>query len=696
MSGPAWRVGADIGGTFTDIIALAEDGALLRVKTPSTVDDYSRGIVEGLRGAMSAAALGATAGVVHGTTVATNAILEEESRSLALITTRGFRDVLELRRSRRPTLYDLRWTPPPVLVDRGLRLEVDERVAIGGETVRPLREEDVAACIEQIRGAGVEAVAICLLNSFADATHEERVAELVAAALPEVKLTRSSAVSPEPREFERASTTVVNAFLLPVVDDYLSTLERSLVEIGIEAPLRIMQSDGTTAMGGPIRRSPFRIIESGPAAGVTAAARLAAEIGREAVVTFDMGGTTAKASLVEDGRANLAQELEVGDSVNRGGGLIRGAGYVVRSPCIDITEIGSGGGSIAWIDDGGALRVGPRSAGSDPGPACYGKGGEEATVTDAHVVLGYLNPDGIAGGTKSIDPELAAAAIGRLGERLEMAPEAVAHGIVSIATATMRRAVRAVSVERGRDPRAHSLMSFGGAGGLHAAALARGMEMPEVIVPIVAGLFSSFGLLFADLAATRIAPHRARLGPAAAAAIGERARALGAEAAAELRRLHGAEAEGVDVWLSLRYVGQASTLTLPWRDAEADPVAAAVAAFHAEHRRVYGQAAEEEPVEMTLIRATAVRRPPRLTFAEVAERHLADAARRPPSSRRIYLDPERGYEETPAIGRAALLDGPREGPLAIDEDETTILVPPGFTASLDPSGSILLRASEAA
>jgi N-methylhydantoinase A len=415
-------------------------------------------------------------------------------------------------------------------------------------------------------------------------------------------------------------------------------------------------------------------------------------MGRDAIVTFDMGGTTAKASLVEEGRVDLTEELEVGDALNRGGGFMRGAGHVVRAACVDLTEVGSGGGSIAWIDGGGALRVGPRSAGSSPGPACYDDGGTDATVTDAHVVLGWVNPEAIAGGTKPLRADLAQAAVGRLAERLGLSVEDTAHGIVTIATATMRRAVRAVSVERGRDARLHSLVAFGGAGGLHAAALAEEMEMPEVIVPVVAGLFSSLGLLFADIAVMRVAALRLPLGEETRGQLGGVAARLAAEAVEELCARHGAgDADGdvgtVEVLVNLRYVGQLSTLMLPF-DAGAD-LGALTDAFHREHRRAYGQSAEDEAVEVVAVRARAVRGSSMPSFAELAREELR---REPeaPCSRSIYLGPALGRQEAVVLTRVALVAGPVAGPAVIEEPEATVLVPPGFVATLDATGSVVL------
>jgi N-methylhydantoinase A len=695
VSADGWRIGADIGGTFTDIVALGPAGEIRRLKVPSTVEDYSRGICDALERELASSALEAVDQVVHGTTIATNAILEERTAELALITTRGFRDVLELRRSRRPTLYDLTWRPPPVLVERHLRLGVEERTAADGSVLTPLSEQDVLRCVEVLRAERVTAVAVCLLHAYANPHHERRIAEILGVELPGVRVTLSSAIAPEPGEFERVSTTTVNGSLLPVVEDYLVRLEASLGALGVRAPLQIMQSDGTTAWAHVVRERPFLIIESGPAAGVSAAARLAEEMGREAIVTFDMGGTTAKASLVEHHRPDLAAELEVGNSLNRGGGFMRSSGYLVRAACVDLTEVGSGGGSIAWIDRGGALRVGPTSAGSSPGPACYDGGGTDATVTDAHVVLGYVNPRAIAGGNKPLRADLATEAVARLAESLGLSVLDTAFGIFTIATATMRRAVRAVSVERGRDPRGHTLVAFGGAGGIHACALAAEMDMEEVVVPIAAGLFSSLGLLFADTAVSRMAAVRVPLSSGAAEVIDDRAAGLAQEAAAELRALHPERGEPeVQTRVHLRYVGQSSTLMLPY--VVGTDVAALAEAFHVEHRRSYGQSAEHEQVEVTAVRVRASWRAPALSFAGLAREEIERRGRGPDddvaaSSRGLYFGPAIGTLPAGILDRATLVGGPRSGPLVIEEAEATILVPPGATASLDATGSVILR-----
>jgi len=695
-TGATWRVGVDIGGTFTDFVILAPDSRMQRLKILSTPDNYARAITEGLRNVLSDDARRGIDTLVHGTTVATNAILQGTRQNIALVTTRGFRDTLELRRGRRPDSYALNWTPPPPLVERALRLEVNERLDAVGQVVVPLEDADVDRCIQVAQDNGIAAIAICLINAYANPVHERRIAERIAAALPHVKVTCSSLIAPEPGEFERTSTTVVNALLLPVVHEYLHGLEGALREIGVTPQPQVMQSDGTTAGVPLVCERPYLIIESGPAAGMVAAASLVEELGRPSVITFDMGGTTAKAGLIKDHRVALNDEQEVGHSINRGAGFSKGAGYVVRGACVDLTEVGSGGGSVAWVDNGGALRVGPQSTGASPGPACYGLGGHEPTVTDANVVLGYVNPEAIAGGRKRIHRDLAHEAMLKLAHRLGVSELEAAWAVFCVANATMRRAIRAVSVERGYDPRRFTLVAFGGAGGVHAAALAADLEMPEVVVPIVPGLFSSLGLMFSDIASTRIATRRVELSTAATPDLDHAVAALAREAAAELRRHHrlGAEPE-VEAFASLQYRGQSTTLTLPMPDSGSAQERAHELArrFHEAHQRTRGHSAESEPIEVTTLRVRVFARAPKMRFCDLASSVIAmpdgtsTGQRRP---RDLYFGPALGVHQTPVIARRDLHESPTTGPLVVEEAESTIIVPPRCSARIDHTGSILI------
>jgi len=686
-----WSIGADIGGTFTDVVALSDAGQLKRAKVLTTYDAFTVGVAHGLGQCLQGDELAGVVRLVHGTTVATNAILQEQRPPVALITTQGFRDVLELRRSRRPTLYDLNWVPPTPLADRGHRHELVERVAFDGTVVQALDPSEIDRCVDALAQQTVDSVAVCLINAYANPIHEQLIVECLRRRLPQIKVSASSVIAAQIKEYERASTTVVNAFLLPVVEDYLAELERELQGLGVGAPLEIMQSDGTTAPAPLIAQRPFLMIESGPAAGAIAAARLAEELERHSVVAFDMGGTTAKATLIEDYAVGVAHEIEVGDTMTRGGGLIRGAGYPVLSPCLDLSEVGAGGGSVAWVDAGGVLRVGPASTGSVPGPACYGLGGEAATVTDAHVVLGYLSPTSIAGGSRQIHKPLADAAIRRLGQSLGVSTRETAYAVFSIANAQMRRAIRAVSVERGRDPRSFSLIAFGGNGGIHAAALARELEMPEVIVPIAPGLFSGLGLLMSGISLSASITHRQAVTDAPLSETAERARELTAEVHSALESDgHSAAEIGAQCVLEVRYVGQSSTLPVPF-DPDAPESAELISRFHAHHLQVFGHAAPGEPTETVSLRVRAWVSTPRPSFAQMyAASDFPSAAPTDAAQREVYFGPAGGRRLTPVIPRAQLAESELAGPLLIEDSDTTVVVPPDVSAQVDSSGSILL------
>ncbi|MFN8536794.1 MAG: hydantoinase/oxoprolinase family protein [Thermomicrobiales bacterium] len=408
MAGAGWRVGADIGGTFTDLVLLGDDGRVFVKKVSTTVGDFAQGIVGGLVEALAERGLagGAVAEVIHGTTVASNAILEFRGAKVGLITTAGFRDVLEIRRLRMPALYDLTWQKPPTLIERYLRTEVGERINGRGEIVRPLDEASLAAAAAHLLRERVEVIAVCLLNSYANDVHERAIRAYLERHAPDIPICLSSEVLPEIKEYERTSTTVVNAYVMPTVRRYLHRLGEGLTASGVGAPLLVMQSSGGIMSAAVAAERPMYIIESGPAAGVVGARALAQRLDIPNVISFDMGGTTAKAGIIEGGEINRASEYEVGGGIMIGSRLLKGGGYLLRAPAIDLAEVGAGGGSLIWIDRGGALKIGPQSAGAFPGPACYGLGGAEPTITDANVVLGYLNPAYLAGGGVALRAEL--------------------------------------------------------------------------------------------------------------------------------------------------------------------------------------------------------------------------------------------------------------------------------------------------
>src|SRR3954452_5424269 len=501
-AGRPYRLGVDIGGTFTDVVLLGDDGSVRTAKVLSTPDDYARGVVDGAVALLAESDVTGDQidGVVHASTVASNTVLEGVGARTALVTTKGFRDVLEMRRLRIPVLYDIQYQSPQPLVPRRLRYEVDERMGPRGETWTKLDESSAREVAEQIRREDVEAVAIALLHSYADDAHERRVEEIVREAVgEEVYVTRSSEILPEIREYERTSTAVVNAYVGPAITRYIGSLVIRLREAGIGAPLEVMQSIGGTLPPVTARRKPAHLVESGPAAGVMACSYLGRLTGRSQLISLDMGGTTAKAAIVEDGQPVRTSEYEVGAGINLSSKLVKGGGHPIKLPFIDVSEIGAGGGSIVAIDELGKVTVGPVSSGSVPGPACYGLGGEEPTLTDALLALGYLSAGRLGGGAITLDPLRARAALHRvLAKPLGRTVEEASYGILMLAVATMTRAVKAVTTYRGRDPRDFTLCAFGGNGPLTGVEIARSLAMGSVLIPPSPGVFSALGLLFSD------------------------------------------------------------------------------------------------------------------------------------------------------------------------------------------------------
>ncbi len=681
------RLGVDIGGTFTDIVLSEPEGATRRLKVLSTPDDYSRGILDGISRALTQAGAdpAAVADLVHATTVATNTILEQKGARTALVTTRGFRDVLEMRRLRIPVLYDLQYRKPPPLVPRRLRFEVTGRLGPSGAEWEPLDTADLARVVAQVAEAGVESVAVSLLHSYADPAHEARVVAALREALPaEIFVCPSSEILPEIREYERTSTAVVNAYVGPVVARYMAALEAGLTARGIAGEVHIMLSNGGVMGVGAARRKPAYLVESGPAAGVIASARAARAAGHDNVISFDMGGTTAKAAMIEGGRVAKTTEYEVGAGINLSAKLVKGGGYPVKLPFVDVSEIGAGGGSLVRVDDGGRITVGPESAGADPGPVCYGRGGTAATLTDALVTLGYINPVAIADGAIRLDAAAARAAIERQVARpLAMPAQAAAHGVLALACATMTRAVKAVSTYRGRDPRDFTLMAFGGNGPVVAVEVARALAMRRVLVPPAPGVFSAVGLLYSDLEHELT---RTVLGRWAAPTPGELDAVYGAMAD-EARAIVGGAGTVFERAAELRYRGQAYELPVSLAPGPPD-LAALQRAFADEHERTYGYRSDDEPIELVNLKL-------------VARRPVGGAPTRPAisgggegegkgegASREVYFGPDGGVHRTPLGGRGLLAAGPREGPLVIEEPDATCVVPPGSRARLDDAGNI--------
>ena len=698
MQNHSFRAAADIGGTFTDVVLLGDDGRVLVRKVPSTPDDYSKAVLDGIDDGLQT--LGASASQVtevgHGFTVATNAILEGKGERTALITTSGFRDVLELARIRTPRLYDLYYRKPPPIVERRLRFEVRERVSFRGEVLEPLDESDVERVADRIAAEGIGSVAVSLLHSYANPEHEARVARILAERVPGADLSISSEVLPEMGEYERTSTTVINAYVRPVVTRYLTDLEEQLRARGFTVPLTVMQSNGGLT---PVRVAadrPIFCIESGPAAGVVGAYHLGKRLGVDDIISFDMGGTTAKASIIEGGEMLRAPEYEVGGGMNLGHRLLSGGGYVLRVPAIDIAEVSAGGGSIAWVDKAGALQCGPHSAGAVPGPACYGRGGEQPTVTDANVALGYLNPEYLLGGGFPIDAEKAREAIAdRVAGALGLSEIDAAHGIHLLVNSNMGRALRAVSTERGRDPRRFTLAAFGGGGPIHAAGLAEMLGIGRVIVPPSPGAFSAFGLLFADVEHHFVQTHFRTFSELDLEEVNKILRGL-KEQGSSLLRDEGFEdsRQQAETQVDAKYVGQTSALTVAMLDDNfsAKSLERLAQGYAAEHDRTYGYTVDE-PLQLVNIRVIArgisatERVPERIDLG-------AQSASPEPTERKAYFGPDVGWLDTPVVGRLSLDSGARSGPLVVEEYDSTVVVPPGWTASLDPLKNLLLEAGE--
>ncbi|HVH79516.1 MAG TPA: hydantoinase/oxoprolinase family protein [Stellaceae bacterium] len=682
----AWRIGVDSGGTFTDVCLFDEASGRIAVwKVSSTPIDPSQAVAQGV--AEGLAQIGILASGVsyfgHGTTVATNALIQHRGAPIGLITTEGFRDLLEIGRQKRPELYDLQADKPPTLVERRLRLEVPERLRHDGSVETALDEDAVRAAVRELRAASVKGVAICFLYSFLDTGHEAAARHIVAEEFPEAFICASHEVAPEFREYERLSTTVVNAYLGPVMAFYIRGVADRLKALGLTPTPHLTQSNGGVISFETAARLPVRTVLSGPSTGVVGAQVTARLSGIDDIITFDMGGTSTDVALIQGGEVRLAREAVV-------------HGYPIKAPMLDIHTVGAGGGSIAYVDTGGLLKVGPRSAGADPGPACYGRGNDEPTVTDANVVLQVLNPVALLGGRMKVRQDLAQAAISRLGSVLGMDPMATAQGIISVVTANMARAIRVISVQRGHDPRDYTLVAFGGAGPLHAARLAAELEIKRVLVPRNPGILCAMGLLLADLradfATTRLLP----LSSAVTADIDEIVTGLhrrcdewfGEEGITM-------DARRVALTVDMRYAGQNYELSvpLPDRPATAAIIDALAAGFAATHQRLYGFVADDEPVQLVTFRAeaTGVVRKADLRPAPDAG---ADPRRAEFGHRDVWLSEASGFVLCPLYERDRLRAGNRiEGPAIVEQMDATTFLPPGAVATVDPYLNLIMELS---
>ena len=687
---PRARIGVDIGGTFTDLVLIDAMGRILYRKVGSTPKAPEVAVLEGIGSIVSDAGLepGDIVEIVHGTTVGSNTLLQRVGARTALITTRGFRDVLEIGRLRTPNMFDLQWEKPEPLVRRRHRWEVTERVAADGSVLEPLDEDELVAVCLQLRDEGLTSLAICFLHSYRNPVHELLSAEIIARRFPELKVTTSVSVLPEAKEYERTSTTVVNAYVRPVLEQYLMQLEQGLQAMGTDAPVLVCNSNGALASSETARMKPVFFISSGRAAGVVGGERLGTALELRDLVVFDMGGTTASASLVQDGKLSRVSEYEFRAGISTPSRFIKAGGYMMSVPTVDVAEVGSGAGSIAHIDEGGLMKVGPISAGAEPGPACYGIGGDRPTVTDANLLLGYL-PQELAGGSRTLDIERARSVVARdLAEPSSLPIEKAAFGVREVVNANMARAIRAVTVERGVDPRDFTLVAIGGSGPVHAADIARQLSMRRILVPASPGVFTAMGMLAGDVERYFIAPFPGLLEEADAQAARSAVEDLGSKAHAAVL------AEGIaedDVELhpeiNLRFRGQEMTLSVPFSlpfDAHA-----VRRDFLSAYEAIYSYSSSDSIETVSLRVVGRGIREGKLDFRVKREAEPPTAA----GQRRVYFGPEAGWVGTPIYprpGAPAVL----EGPAILEGADSTVAIPPGATAKIDAYLNVHIELSD--
>jgi N-methylhydantoinase A len=671
----ALALAVDIGGTFTDLAAVdRRDGSLILAKVDTTPTRLQLGVLSALgRSEIPPADIGV---FVHGSTVVINAITERRGSRTALLTTEGFRDVLEIGRANRPDLYNLSYRKPKPFVPRRLRFEVRERISHTGDVLVPLDEAGVESLGERIRGLDVDAVAICFLHAWTNPDHERRTAELLSKRLSGVEIVASHEVSAQWREFERASTAVLSAYVKPTVASYLDELRSGLREVGVSAPLYAMRSSGGVSSFDRAVETPIALLESGPVAGVTAAAELGRRLGVQDVLTLDIGGTTAKTSAVRNGRVRIETLHHVERTPTT-------AGYPIQVPVVEIVEIGAGGGSIATVDEAGGLHVGPRSAGAEPGPACYGRGGVEPTVTDANLVAGRIDPEYFLGGTMRLDVDAAHQSLSRLGKRMGVDAPRAARGVLRYVVAQMSHALRLVTLRRGHDPRDFTFVAFGGAGPLHAAVLARELGVARTVIPPAPGHFSALGMLLGDLRADAVRTHVGSLDPESIRPIFDELRA---EAEVELEAEAGERR--IERFARLRYAGQEHTLEVPLGDGAID------AGLLARLRHDFDDASEETyafrlrtPVEIVEARVgVSAARGERVEWS--TEPTPAPKLR----PRDVDLDRHGGARRSDVVERGSLAAGDRlSGPCVIEEAATTVLVLPGQTATVDELADLVIE-----
>lgn len=685
------RIGVDIGGTFTDLVLLDDNGQVTFTKVSSTPAAPEEAVLTGIDRILGQAGLKTSdvTEVLHGTTVGSNTMLQKVGAKCGLITTKGFRDVLEIGRVRTPSMFDLTWDKPVPLAERRYRLEISERVNAAGEVLVPTSVDEVLSAGEFFRAEGVESVAICFLNSYKNAENEKTALEAFQKAFPEISVTASISVLPEMREYERTSTTVVNAYVLPALRTYLQRLESGLKRIGVNAPLLVSNSNGGLSSARIAQDTPVFFISSGRSAGVVGAGRLGEAQGSKEMVVFDMGGTTASASLIHDGQLARTNEYEFRAGISTPSRFIKAGGYMMRVPTIDVAEVGSGAGSIAWIDGGGLLSVGPVSAGAFPGPVCYGIGGERPTVTDANAVLGFLPPS-LAGGTMELKLNAARNAIDTLlAKPLGIGVEEAAVGIREVVNVNMARTIKAVTVERGVDPRDFTLVAFGGSGPVHACDLARALDMKQVIFPAAPGVFTAMGMLAGAVERYFVRPSLNLLDSLDISELANTIEQMREEAKKALAE-EGYSADRIEFVfdLDMRFRGQ--DYEIPVRLPETIDGSTREAlreGFIAAYTAMYGYASKDaiECANLRLLARGVASKT--LDFRDIRSAQSTKGEQKR-GTRRVYFNRESGWVDTPVMSRS-LLDNEIAGPVILESTDTTIVVPPGWRVSADRVGCVI-------
>lgn len=675
----SWTIGVDVGGTFTDFYAVDDATGDVRVsKRPSTPENPAQAILLGLEEMSKEHGidLKSVSRLGHGTTVGTNALIQRRGANIAVITTQGFRDLLEIGRQTRPHMFDMFLDHRAPLASSENRFEVNERITADGTVIEALDEASLHDAVDAVGKSGADAVAVCCLFSFISPDHERRIGEVLRQKLPSMHISLSSDVQPEFREYERFSTTAINATLQPVMTQYIEDLEQGIKTRMPGATVGINQSSGGLMSPDRAQALPVRTALSGPAAGAVGAVYVAEQLKIRDVITLDMGGTSADVAMIRDGGCELSFDRDV-------------AGFPIRLPMVDIETVGAGGGSIAWFERDGLMKVGPVSAGADPGPACYGRGGDKPTVSDANLVLGRLSSGGLLGGAMALDVELARKAVSTLAQEMNMSVERVAHGVVSVVVANMVRTIRTVSVERGHDPRKFALMPFGGAGPLHATDVARALGQTTIVVPLSPGIVCAQGLVVSELKEDFVRSRRTRVDTEGIGAINDQLSELGEEAKGWFAtEASGTSSQRLEYRLDMRYVGQNFELAVALDSPDSVSVESLKESFFAVHERSYGYFNADDDIEMVNARLTA--------FASLRSdqdsEHLI-AQKQPGEvvgTRTVWFDADKAIEADCYI-RDALSPGQRiDGPAVVDQLDTTTLIYPGDSAVVDQYGNLIV------